>query len=100
MASLIIALRDGFANDLVIIHVNDREVFHEKKVTTNLMRGYAGSFEVQLPPGNSEVKVSLPSRDLSKIIVLEAKEGEIYLGLSIRDGKIEHEVSGKPFKQL
>jgi hypothetical protein len=44
MVSLVVDLQDGFAGDLVVVRLNDREVFRKEDVQTKLLLGYADSW--------------------------------------------------------
>jgi hypothetical protein len=99
MALLVIALQDGFADDLVIIRVNGHEVFRKEGVKTKLLLGYADSFEGQIPEGSVNVEVILPTKNLSETIVLQVTK-EVYLGFSMHEGKIDHRISHEPFGYL
>jgi hypothetical protein len=99
MAQLVIALQRGFVDDLVVVRVNDQEVFRKEGVKTKLLLGYADSFEAQAPEGPANVEVILPTRDLAETIVLQLTK-VVYLGLSIHDGRIDHRISHEPFGSL
>lgn len=108
MRSLIIALRDGFEDDTVVVRVSGHEVFNKSNVTTSLLKGYAGSLEVPLSTDEVSVEVNLPLRNISTRIssedfsrFIEQKDPPtIYLGLSRRHGNIECAISDEPFRQL
>jgi len=96
---LTIALQDGFTDDLVVVRVNGREVCRKEGVKTKLMLGYADSFEVHVPEGPVNVEVTLPLRDLTETIVLQASKA-VYLGFYIRNERIGHRMSYEPFGYL
>jgi hypothetical protein len=95
METLQIDLQEGFANDQVIIKVNDQEIFRES-VTTNLMHGFAASMETQVPRGFTTIDVQVPTKGLSKTILVDMTR-ILHVGIAIRDGIIEYRVSDEPF---
>jgi len=99
LALLHIAFQDGYEDDLVIVQINGKEVFRKEGLRTNLLLGYADSFEAQITEGSVKVKVILPSKKLSEIIALKVS-ADVYLGLSIHDSKINYIISHKPFGYL
>jgi hypothetical protein len=99
LSLLHIAFQDGFEDDLVIVQIDGREVFQKEGIKTNLLIGYADSVEVQVPEGSLEVKLLLPSKNLTEIIELKVSE-DVYLGLSIRNRKVDYIISQKPFGYL
>lgn len=100
MALLNVALEDGFVNDLVVVQVNDREVFHQPNVKTRFQIGLADSFEVNVPEGSVKVETLLPSKQLSESIVLQVSD-RAYIGVSLTpEGEISYRVSQEPFGYL
>ncbi|HWN09060.1 MAG TPA: hypothetical protein VNO50_07280 [Pyrinomonadaceae bacterium] len=97
MATLRIALQDGFEDDTVVIAVNGKEVFNQKNVKTKRQIGKAAGFELKLEPGPADVEVSLPLRQLSDPIALKVSD-DVYLGISVVDGRIVHRISSEPFR--
>lgn len=96
MASLVIDLQDGFSDDTVMIQVAGQEIFHKEGVNTDYSLGRADSVEVQVPEGSVDVEVTVPSRDLLESIVLEVST-TVYLGISILDDRIDHQISDEMF---
>lgn len=97
MATLRIALHDGFEDETVVISVNGKEVFNQKNVKTKRQIGKAARFEVKLQAGSADVEVLLPLKKLSDRIALKVSD-ETYLGISLVDGRIEHRISSEPFR--
>lgn len=97
MTALRIALQDGFEGDPVVVKVNGKEVFKQENVKTKRQIGKAASFEVEVEEGSANVEVSLPLKNLSETIAFKVS-GEVYLGVSIAEGKIEHRASSEPFR--
>lgn len=91
-----IDLQDGFANDTVIILVNDKEVFRKRGVTTKLILGVSDSFELDIPETSAKIKIEITSRNLSETISLELAV-PTYIGLSVVGGQITHIIYQKPF---
>lgn len=96
MAPLSVTLLDGFANDLVVVRVDGKEIFRKDGVTTKLLLGCADSVETQAPPGTIRVEIALPARNLTRAIPVRVPE-EAHLCVSIEDGGIAHRVSARPF---
>jgi len=97
MATIRIALQDGFEDETVVISVNGEEVFNQKNVKTKRQIGKATGFELKLEPGSADVEVSLPLRKLSDHIAVKVS-GDVYLGISLVEGRIEHRISSEPFR--
>jgi hypothetical protein len=87
MVQLKIDLQDGFTGDLVVVRINGSEVFRKEKVKTRLELSYADSFEVDVPPGQLNIEVSLADRRISKAYSLDVK-APVFLGLSVQDDTI------------
>jgi len=88
MVTLAIHLHEGFADDTVILTLNDEEVFRKEHISYSPLLGYADvSFERQVNPGRIELEALLPKRDLSARISLEVLGGT-YLGVSVAAGEI------------
>ncbi len=97
MTIIRIALQDGFEDDTVVISVNGKEVFNQKKVKTKRQIGKAAACELKLDPGPADVEVSLPLKKLSETIALKVSD-DVYLGISLIDGRLEHRISAAPFR--
>ena len=97
MTTIRIALHDGFEGDTVVIKVNGSEVFKQDSVKTKRQIGKAASFELEVDQGLTNVEVSLPLKKLSETIALKVS-GEVHLGISVVDNRIQHRVSSDPFR--
>lgn len=96
MIPLFIDLQDGFSDDVVVIRVDNEDVFHKKGVSTDYSLGRADSVETKVSEGSVDVAVTVPSRSLSDRVVLEVATA-VYLGVSIIDGRIVFVVSEESF---
>lgn len=99
MATVHVALQEGFDNDTVIIRINGQDVFHKSGVKTRLQIGYADSVEVPVQEDRANIEVRLPQKQLVKTTAL-AVAAKIYVGVSIRGGEIDFHVSAEPFGYL
>ena len=97
MTTIRIALQDGFEDDSVVIKVNDKEVFKNESVKTKRQIGKAASFDLEVNEGATNVEISLPLKKLSETIDLKVS-GEVYLGISLVEDRIEHRISSEPFR--
>lgn len=96
MPSLHIALQEGFDGDLVVVRVNGKEALRKEDVRTRMQIGLAASVDAVWEGESARVEVEIPTRKISRTVE-EALRTESYLGISIRDGAIEHRVSTEPF---
>jgi hypothetical protein len=96
MATLVIDLQEGFADDTVSILVNGQEVFHKKGVSTDYSIGRAEGIESQVPAGKSKVEVKLPARNLTGYVDVEV-ENTKYVGVKVLAGRIEFKISDEMF---
>lgn len=97
MASLRVDLQEGFADDEVTVKINGSESLHRTGVTTKRMLGLATSSEIEVPDdGPVTVKVEIPTRHLSKSLLLSVSDSR-HLGVSIQNGEIKFIVSEKAF---
>ena len=94
-----IDLQDGFEGDLVIIRINNKELYHKDGVKTELTLGYADSLEAEVPEGQITVEVALPEKNIKESISLKVL-APVYLGLSVSDGKIVQRQSNTFFTYL
>jgi hypothetical protein len=80
MATLNIALEEGFDNDRVIVSVNGKR-FERNGVTTKLQIGLAEQFETNVADGTVTIDVDLPDRPLNGSYKLDATD-MVYAGIS------------------
>jgi hypothetical protein len=102
MPLLHIAFQEGFMDDIVVVRVNDKEVYRKPNVRTELQIGFADSCEVDVRENMVKVEVVLPLRSLTKSIpVVFDSSAPVYLGLSITpEASISERVSREPFGYL
>jgi len=99
MVLLRIDFQDGFEGDIVIVNINNKEVYHREGVKTELTLGYADSLEAEVPEGQITVEVALPEKNITESISLKVL-APVYLGLSVSDGKIVQRRSNTFFAYL
>lgn len=96
MGTLHTDLQTGFQNDSVAIAVDGETVYEKDTVTTSLLEGMADSFEVTIESGTHQVNVQLPDRNMEASHSVDVKQ-DIYLGISVEEGKIVFRQSENPF---
>ena len=84
MATLNLALEEGFDNDRVIVSVNSKR-FERSGVTTKLQIGLAEQFETDVADGQVAIDVELPERSIKRNYKLDAAD-TVYVGIS-REGQ-------------
>jgi len=96
---LAIDFQDGFEDDTVAVEFNDKEVFREKHVKTRLPLGFASTFKTSVKKGRVQIKVNVLTKKIERTITLNVQRN-IYLGISIFDGIIQHIIKDTPFGYL
>lgn len=88
MATLSIDLQDGFAGDTVVIRAGGEEVARLDGVATNFAISRADAVDVELPDGELEVQVEVPTQGLtaSRSVVLA---GHVFLTANVVAGRLE-----------
>jgi hypothetical protein len=99
LATLHVALQDGFSNDAVSIKVNGREVFRRDGVSTRTQIGLAAAHEMSVDEGSATVEVDLPDRRLSSATTI-AVTGDVYLGVSVDGQNLKFVQSSQLFGYL
>ena len=76
--------QDGFANDIIILKINGEEVLKKDDVSSDLRISLAESFTIEVPHGQTQLEIIVPTRNLSisKTIMIDS-EGQKYIGISI-----------------
>jgi hypothetical protein len=95
MATLNIALEEGFDNDRVIVSVNGKR-FERSGVTTKLQIGLAEQFEAHTGDGKVTIDVDLPERSVSGKYELDATD-MVYLGISVEGQTLRFRHSSQLF---
>ena len=101
MITLSIHLQDGFQNDTVILEINNKEVFKEEHITTDLRTALAKGFTTNVSSGKVTLNVNVTTKNLVdnyKFII----DSETYIGVSIMEPespnkKINFSLSKEPF---
>lgn len=96
MASLHIALEEGFEGDLVVVRVNGRDVYDKQDVETRLQIGLADSFHTTVERGKSQVEIAVPTRKLTEKVSVNVDD-RTFLGASLQGDVIRCRVSKEPF---
>ena len=96
LAMLHVDLQEGFDNDSVLVRLNDKPIYENSDVTTDLRISRADAVEVPLGDGPLRLSVSLPDRDISGSIVVQGKSA-VYVGVSVTSDLVEFTVSDEPF---
>lgn len=97
LASLHVALEEGFDGEEVVVLVDGREVFSCAAVRTRLQIGLAKSFDVEVAPGRHAVECRLTTRGRTVARRVEVA-GATWVGVSLaRDGDARWRVSSEPF---
>lgn len=96
MVRLHIDLQEGFANDTVVVSVNQDEVFNQPAVQTKLLLGYAETFVVEVPAGLTSVEVALVERQIAEVFELTLTT-DTYVGVSVQGDRIDVTTSETPF---
>ena len=92
-------LQEGFDDDSVLVRLNDKPIYENPGVTTDLRISRADAVEVPLGDGQSRISVSLPDRNVSGSIVIQGI-GSVFVGVSLTGDTVEFTVSTEPFGYL
>ena len=88
MATLHVALQEGFSSDRVVVKVNGAEVASRPQVTTRNQIGFAEAVEVEVPHGQATVEVQVPARQLSGSVSVDVG-GTTYIGVNVVHDQLE-----------
>jgi hypothetical protein len=98
MATVHIALQDGFQSDSVAIRVDGREVYNKDGVTTDLRISRADGFDVEAPDAGATVEVR--ARGISVATAVDPRRAP-YVAVDIgSDGRPRMRLSEEPFAYL
>lgn len=100
MATLHIALQEGFVKDRVVVSVNGVVVADLPSVSTRNQIGFAESVELNVPDGQAQIVVAVPSRGLDSRASVEGLGGTIYVAASIEAGRLRLSQQREPFRYL
>jgi len=92
MSTLTIDLQEGFAGDTVAIRANRAEVYRRTGVSTNLAISLADSIELELPEGEVDLEIEVPTRGAAHSLRI-ALTGHLFLTVSLVEGRIETSTS-------
>jgi len=95
MATLNIALEEGFDNDRVVVNVNGKS-FERRGVTTKLQIGLAEQFETHAADGTVTIGVELPDRSIKGNYKLDAMD-TVYAGISVEGQNVRFRHSSQLF---
>jgi len=95
MATLNLALEEGFDNDRVIVSVNGKH-FERSGVTTKLQIGLAEQFETTVADGEVSIGVELPERSIKGSYKLDAAD-VVYVGISVEGQTLRFRHSSQLF---
>ena len=84
MITLSIHLQDGFQDDTVILEINNKEVFKEEHITTDLRIALAKGFTTHVSSGEVTLKVNVTTKNLVDNYKFKINS-ETYIGVSIME---------------
>jgi hypothetical protein len=96
LSELHVALEEGFSGDDVTVRVDGTPVFEGRAIETRLQIGLAHSFAAEVPDGQRELVVEVPSRSIVHRQQLTVS-GATYVGVSLRERSAEVRTSSEPF---
>jgi len=99
VATLHIALQEGFLSDRVVVRVNGAEIANRPEVSTRNQIGLAEAVEVEVPDGELQLEVEVPSRGLREATHV-AVEGKTYVGASVEHGQLRLTAQREAFRYL
>lgn len=91
-----IDFQDGFADDTVIVKINENEVLRKEHVSTSLLLGLASTFRTEVTSARVDVKVEILTKNVERTITLDIL-GDVYLGVSVTNSIIDYMISEEPF---
>lgn len=98
MATLHIALQDGFAGDPVAIRLDGREVYRKADVRTDLRISRADGVDVEVPAAGATIEVEARGRTTTAQVLPTRTP---YLAVNLEaDGRPDLRASAEPFAYL
>src|SRR5207248_611484 len=100
MPHLHLALHDGFHGDDVVVIVDGIEAVRKSAVTTRHQIGYADSIDLNVPAGDVQITLNIPTRAASGSTSVHVQDAT-YVEASIdTGGNISYHASEEPFRYL
>jgi len=99
VATLHVALQEGFLRDRVVVKVNGAEIANRPDVSTRNQIGLAETVEVEVPAGDAQVEVEVPSRGLREAMHVSV-EGTTYIGVSVEHDQLQLTQQREAFRYL
>ncbi|MGY1690642.1 hypothetical protein [Geodermatophilus sp. SYSU D01105] len=96
MATLRIALEEGFAGDAVVVEVDGRTVLERDDVRTRMQVGFAERLEVPVDAGEATLEVRVPQRGAAGRLTCSVAD-RLHVGVSLRDDEVVFRTSEQPF---
>lgn len=99
--NITIDFQEGFKDDEIIVYENKKKVFQtDSKVSTRMQIGLAKSVELETKNKKTNIKVEIPSRNISETKEVELKD-DLRIGVSLtEDNKLEWKFSNEPFMYM
>ena len=90
MPTVTVDLQEGFENDTVEVSLGGESRWRGDSVTTNLAVSLAASVPLEVEAGESEVRVTVPSRGLDATLPLDAKQ-DVHVAANVEGGALRLE---------
>jgi|SRR5687767_8783656 hypothetical protein len=93
----------GFANDTIILKVNGKEVLKKDGISSDLRISLAGSFTLDVPNGQINLEIIVPTKNLSSSQTIMIDSEGKYVGISIINSETKNprlkitELNEQPF---
>jgi len=96
MTQITIDFQEGFLHDKAAVYVNGETAATIADVTTKNQIGLAERVQLEAPPGEADLKVELPNRNIS----LQQKiptGSNIFVGVSLTGDKLRFNIQSREF---
>lgn len=99
--NITIDFQEGFKDDEIVVYENKKKVFQtDETVSTRMQIGLAKSVEFETKSKKADIKVEIPSRNISETREVELKDN-LRIGVSVtEDNKLEWKFSTEPFMYM
>jgi hypothetical protein len=99
--SITIDFQEGFKDDEIIVYENKKKVFQtDDNVSTRMQIGLAKSVQLDTKNKKANIKVEIPSRNISETKEVELTD-DLRIGVSLtEDNKLEWKFSDAPFMYM